>query len=216
MASYSAPHDSQFFTRRVITFAVAVGVQVVIVLLLSTGLASRVINIVAPPIQTDIVQEVQKHDQAPPPPPPKMEKPPVELPPPDVAINIPSETRTTAITNVTNKPVPKPTAPPAPVHHTITGISGMNNRNFPNVNDFYPPASARLGEDGTAMVHVCVGPNGRLVAPDPTIAKSSGHSRLDEAAIRLAKAGSGKYKPATEDGKPISACTSFSVKFQLQ
>ncbi|HXS26573.1 MAG TPA: energy transducer TonB [Steroidobacteraceae bacterium] len=215
MASYSSPHDSQFFTRRAITFTVAVGVQVLIVLLLSTGLASRVINIVAPPIQTDIVQEVQKHDEAPPPPPPKMERPPVEIPPVDVAINVPSETRTTAITNVTDKPVKKAPPPAPPVHH-VTSTIGVNGKNFPNVNDFYPPASTRLGEEGTSQVHVCVGPNGRLVQPAPTIAKSSGHSRLDEAAIRLAQAGSGRYKPATEDGKPISACTTFSVKFQLQ
>jgi len=162
------------------------------------------------------VQEVQKHDEAPPPPPPKMERPPVEVPPPDVTINMPAETRTTAITNTTSKPVSRaPPPPPAPVHHSITSI-GVNGRNFPNVNDFYPPASQRLSEEGTSQVHVCVGPRGELVQPAPTIAKSSGHSRLDEAAIRLARAGSGRYKPATEDGKPISACTTFSVKFQLQ
>src|SRR5579875_3576837 len=172
MATYSSPHDSSFFTRRAITMAVAIAVQVGIVVVFSSGLATRVINIVAPPIQTDIVQEVQKRNEPPPPP------------------------------------------PPAPVHHTMTGV-GVSGRNFPNSSDFYPPASQRLGEEGTALVHACVGPNGRLVQP-PTLAKTSGHSRLDEAAIRLATAASGKYKPATEDGKPISACTTFGVKFQLQ
>ncbi len=216
MATYSSPHDSSFFTRRAITMAVAIAVQVGIVVVFSSGLATRVINIVAPPIQTDIVQEVQKRNEPPPPPPPKMERPPVEVPPPDIAINVPVETNNTAITNVTTKPQPKapPPPPPAPVHHTMTGV-GVSGRNFPNSSDFYPPASQRLGEEGTALVHACVGPNGRLVQP-PTLAKTSGHSRLDEAAIRLATAASGKYKPATEDGKPISACTTFGVKFQLQ
>ena len=216
MASYSSPHDSQFFTRRAITFTIAVAVQVLIVVLLGTGLASRVMNIVAPPIQTDIVQEVQKHDEAPPPPPPKMEHPPVEVPPPDVQINMAAETRTTAITNVTNKHVVKTAPPPPPpVHHSIRGF-GVLSRGLPNSADFYPPASQRLNEEGTAYVHACVGPNGQLVDPAPTIAKSSGRTRLDEAALRLAKAASGKYTPGTEDGKPASTCATFSVKFQLQ
>ena len=52
-------------------------------------------------------------------------------------------------------------------------------------------------------------------AEEPTIAKSS-TARLDGGAIRLAKAGSGKYIPATEDGKPITKCINFNVKFQLR
>ena len=214
MASYSTPHDSQFFTRRAITFTVAVAVQVIIVVLLTSGLASRVINIVAPPIQTDIVQEVQKHEEAPPPPPPKMERPPVEVPPVDVAINIPSETRTTAITNTTTRHVVK-APPPAPVHHTVTR-AGIG-KHFPNTSDFYPPASQRLSEEGTTTLEACVGPNGRL-ENDPKVVKSSGHTRLDDAAVRLAKSasGSGQYIPATEDGKPITQCTRFNIIWRLQ
>jgi len=34
--------------------------------------------------------------------------------------------------------------------------------------------------------------------------------------VRLAKAGSGKYIAATEDGKPITSCVNFNVKFQLR
>jgi len=214
MASYSSPHDSQFFTRRAITFTVAVGVQVLIVLLLSTGLASRVINIVAPPIQTDIVQEVQKHDEAPPPPPPKMERPPVEIPPVDVAINVPSETRTTAITNVTDKPVKK-APPPAPPARQVVTRNAQLGRSFPNSQDFYPPASTRLGEEGTTQMESCFGPNGQLTQ-DPKVLKSSGHSRLDEAAIRLAKAGSGKYVAEAVNGKPVSTCLKFNVVWRLQ
>lgn len=212
MASYSSPHDSQFFTRRVITFAIAVGVQVLIVVLLGTGLASRVINIVAPPIQTDIVQEVQKHDEAPPPPPPKMERPPVEVPPPDVAINIPAETRTTAITNTTDKPV-KRAPPPAPAPRRVVTRPAALARNFPNSQDYYPPASQRLNEEGTTLMESCVGPNGQLVQ-EPKVLKSSGHTRLDEAAVRLAKAG--RYVPEAVDGKPVNSCIKFNVVWRLQ
>jgi periplasmic protein TonB len=215
MASYSSPHDSQFFTRRAITFTIAVAVQILIVALLSTGLASRVINIVAPPIQTDIVQEVQKHEEAPPPPPPKMERPPVEVPPPDVTINIPSETRTTAITNTTTRHVAK--APPPPPPRVAGTRATVNPKHIPNTSDFYPPASQRLSEEGTTTIQACVGANARLTS-DPKVIKSSGHTRLDEAAVKLAKAaGQGAYVPATEDGKPVGGgCVNFNVIWRLQ
>ena len=64
-------------------------------------------------------------------------------------------------------------------------------------------------------MRACVGANGKLTE-DPTVAQSSGTARLDEGALKLAKAGSGKYVPATEDGKPVNSCFVFRIKFQLQ
>ncbi len=66
-----------------------------------------------------------------------------------------------------------------------------------------------------AVVAVCVGPDGKLTE-EPTIAKTSGSPRLDEGALKLAKAASGHYKPATEDGKPIAACDKLGIRFQLK
>jgi hypothetical protein len=34
--------------------------------------------------------------------------------------------------------------------------------------------------------------------------------------VRLAKAGSGKYIPATEHGKAVAGCIEYNVKFQLR
>lgn len=51
---------------------------------------------------------------------------------------------------------------------------------------------------------------------DPEIVKTSGSCRLDEGALRLAKAGSGKYVPPKSDGKPVPGCLKFKVKFQLR
>ncbi|HTV50344.1 MAG TPA: energy transducer TonB [Steroidobacteraceae bacterium] len=211
MAAY-AQHDSTFFSRRAIAFVAIVLLHVLLIYGLASGLAHRVIEAVAPPIQTDIVQEVQKRDEPPPPPPPKLERPPVEVPPPDVTINVPVETNSTAITDVTNKHIVAPPPPPAPRQAVYTQVGML--KGFPNSDEFYPPASQRLDEEGTAQVEACVGPNGMLTQ-EPKIVKSSGHSRLDEGAIKLAKAGQGKYKPATEDGRPINKCFSFNVKFQL-
>ena len=178
---------------------------------LATGLARRAIEVLAPPIQTQIVEEVKKEEAPPPPPPPQFERPPVEIPPPDVTINMPVEENTTAIRVTPNvvKAAPVAAAPSRPATNIGFG------RGFPNSEDFYPDASRRLEESGTATVHVCVGPDGKLTE-EPSVVKGTGSNRLDGGAVKLAKAGSGKYIPATEDGKPITKCMNFNVKFQLR
>lgn len=204
-------HDSQFFTRRTIVLFAIIGLHLFIIWALATGLARRAIELVAPPLQTEIVEEVQKRDEPPPPPPPQLERPPVQIPPPEVSIDVPVE-NSTAIQDVTDRKIVAPPPPPAPrvVNRTPAGLL----KGFPNSSDFYPPASRRLNETGAATVKTCIDPKGKLTE-DPTIAQSSGSSRLDEAAVKLAKAGNGKYKPATEDGQPVAGCTQFRIKFDL-
>ena len=210
MAAYV--HDTQFFTRRTVVLFAIIALHLFIFWALATGLAQRAIEVLAPPIQTDIVQEEQKKVEPPPPPPPEFQKPPVEVPPPDVTIDMPAgPTQTTAISNVTTKHVEA--APPPPT--TGTKVGAKPGKGFPNTEDYYPPASQRLGEEGAAIVHVCVAPNGKLTEP-PTIAQTSGSPRLDEGAMKLATAGSGRYKPATEDGKPIQDCFVFRIKFTMR
>lgn len=202
-------HDSQFMTRRGAVLVAIIALHVFLLYALATGLARRAIEVLAPPIQTTIVEETKKEEAPPPPPPPQFERPPVELPPPDVTINMPVEENTTAI-RVVNTPVVK--APP--VVAARPGTTVMFGKGFPNSDDFYPDASRRLEEQGTVTVHVCVGPDGKLTE-EPTVAKGTS-ARLDAGAVKLARAGSGKYIPATEDGKPISKCINFNVKFQLR
>ena len=213
MAAYV--QDSNFLTRRGAVFFVIIALHVFIAWALATGLARRAIELVAPPLQTEVVEEVQKKDEPPPPPPPQMERPPGEIPPPDVAIEVPQETQTTAIVDVTDKPVPKaPPPPPAPVAKKVQ-VAPRPGKGFPSSEDYYPPASKRLGEEGSANIHVCVGPNGKLTE-DPTLAQTSGSARLDEGALKLAKAASGRYQAGTEDGQPAAMCTVFKIKFELR
>ena len=213
MASYV--QDTNFFTRRTAVLFVIIALHVFIAWALATGLARRAIELVAPPLQTEVVEEVQKKDEPPPPPPPQMERPPVEIPPPDVAIEVPQETQTTAIVDVTDKPVPKAPPPqPAPVAKKVQ-VAPRPGKGFPSSEDYYPPASKRLGEEGSANIHVCVGPNGKLTE-DPTLAQTSGSARLDDGALKLAKAASGHYQAGTEDGQPSTMCTVFKIKFELR
>ena len=80
--------------------------------------------------------------------------------------------------------------------------------------DFYPDKSRKLHEEGVTRVKACVDEYGKLTSK-PVVTQSSGYPRLDEASIKLAKAGSGRYKPATQDGKPIAACFEFNVAWKL-
>jgi len=202
--------DSTFFTRRGAVLAAIIGLHVFVIWALASGLAHKALELVAPPISADIVEEVKKQDLPPPPPPPELERPPVEVPPPDVTIDVPVESTTTAIQDVTDKPVARPPAPRPSVPSTGVGM----NKGFPNVDDYYPGSARRLGQEGTVVVNVCVGPDGKL-SKEPTVDKSSGTASLDEAAIKLAHAGSGRFKPATVEGKPIEQCTRLPVKFKL-
>lgn len=211
MASY-AQHDTNFFSRRALVLVAIIGVHIFLAWAFATGLAQQAIEIIAPPIKTEIIEEVKEQDTPPPPPPPEFERPPVEVPPPEVAIDIPQDTtQSTAITDVTDKPVPM--APPPPPPPKQIKKASIDGRRFPPSEEYYPAASKRLGEEGSPTVKVCVGPNGKL-AEAPTIATSSGNNRLDEAAVKYAKAG--RYIAGTVDGQPTTDCLVFRVKFELK
>jgi protein TonB len=212
MAAYA--RDNTFVTRRAIVFFVIVAFHVLLIWALATGLARKVVEVLAPPISADIVEELEKRDEPPPPPPPQMERPPVEVPPPEVAIDIPMESSNTAITDVTDKPVVRaPPPPPAPPKPTNVVRARPDLKRFPSSEDYYPAASKRLGETGTVTVRVCISPSGKLEG-EPTVQESSGSARLDEGGVKLAKAG--RYLPGSNDGQPVTDCFAFKVKFELK
>ncbi|HVN45437.1 MAG TPA: TonB family protein [Steroidobacteraceae bacterium] len=210
MAAYV--HDTEFFTRRTAVLAAIIALHVFIAWALATGLARKAIEVLAPPIQTDIVQEEKTKVEPPPPPPPELRKEVVEVPPPDINIAMPEVgPQTTAITARVEQPKAPPPVAKAAVAATAVGLG----RGFPNVDDYYPDASRRLGEEGLTIVDICVGPDGKLTEP-PKVGKTSGHERLDQAAVKVATVGSGRFKPATEEGKPVTKCTQLPIRFKLR
>lgn len=210
MAAYV--QDSQFLTRRGAVFLAIIALHLFVIWALATGLARRAIELVAPPIQTDIVEEVKKEDLPPPPPPPEMERPPVEVPPPDINIDVPVETTSTAISDTTNQHIVAP--PPKPAAAVAATNIGPA-KGLPSTDDYYPQSARRLGQEGLVNINLCVGPDGKL-SQAPAVTKSSGTASLDEAAIKWANASSGHWKPATEDGKPINKCSQLPVRFTLK
>lgn len=75
----------------------------------------------------------------------------------------------------------------------------------------YPAMSRRLGEEGRVLLNVLVGADG--LAKNLTIAKSSGFTRLDEAALNaVAK---WKFVPSKTLGLPVQASVNVPIVFKL-
>jgi protein TonB len=79
--------------------------------------------------------------------------------------------------------------------------------------DDYPAISIRLQEQGTVAIRFVIAPDGNV--NECAVATSSGKPRLDDAACTMVKR-RWKYKPATQDGKPIAQNTTANVVFQLR
>jgi TonB family protein len=132
----------------------------------------------------------------------------IDVPTPEIPIDIP---RDAGAAETRNAPPRDPPAPP----RTVNRVAGGPGKGFPDTTDYYPPAARRLAETGAAAVRVCVDAEGRLTT-HPTIARSSGSVRLDDGALKLAQAGSGHYRPTTEEGRPVDSCYVFRIRFELR
>jgi TonB family protein len=105
-----------------------------------------------------------------------------------------------------------PLVPPPPA--AVKRVQGGPGTGFPSTQDFYPSIAIFRGEQGSATVGACVDGMGRLTS-EPKIIQSTGSSRLDDGALKLARAGSGHYRATTEDGQPVNSCYSFRIRFEL-
>ena len=75
----------------------------------------------------------------------------------------------------------------------------------------YPSVSQNDGDEGTVTLRFIVQPDGSV--SDIRIARSSGHPRLDAAAVRSLRRA--KFQPATCHGKPIAMRMHYSFTFEL-
>ncbi len=189
--------------RRLIAFVILVLLHVGILYALATGLARKAVEMLAPPIEVENIDEVKKDEHEPPPPPPHMDIPPPFVPAPDIVIDAP--VTTTAIV-VTREAAPPPPPPPPPPR-----TQPKQDPRHPFERPEYPPTSRRLGEEGTVVLLLLVTEDGRIA--DAKLDKSSGFPRLDEAALR----GSKRWRaiPSKEGEKPVAAWGRFAITFRL-
>jgi hypothetical protein len=68
---------------------------------------------------------------------------------------------------------------------------------------------------GRSLLCVCIDEKGTLTR-DPVIAESSGDSRVDSGAVKMARSDSGRYQPPILDGQPQRACFRFAIDFKHQ
>jgi protein TonB len=215
MTAQAQPNPT-LLPRQTVALVAIIGVHVAVIYALATGLGHQFIKQLPPPLVAGFLKDARPNNT--PPPPPKIglvEPRKVDLgPPPDIPIDVgPDEG---AISNGAQHTVVDPVLPqPPPAAVPVKRVSGGPGKGFPNSEDYYPPAARRLGEQGNTAIEVCVDPNGKLTA-EPKVMQSSGSARLDEGAIKLARAGSGHYRASTENGTPVGSCYSYLIKFNLQ
>ncbi len=211
--SRDAEESSSFvsaISRRGIVFLGIVLLHGFLIYAFASGLAHRIVEAVAPPLETTIIQEVQKHDVAAPPPPLKLERPPVEVPVPQVSIDLPAAE--SAITDVTDKPVQPVAAapPPPPPSEAVTapfGRAGYLNNPPPE----YPALAARLKWEGTVLLRVRVLSTGRVDSVE--VAKSSGHKVLDDQAMQTVRAW--LFTPSKRGATAIDGWATVPIEFKI-
>jgi protein TonB len=191
-------------TGRVIGLVAAVVLNIGFIIAIQSGLDFRVPKIFKPDTEVVMVETAEVDVPEPVPVKPELEVPepaPVEMPMPE--IDIPIETPPEAVTAQAD-PAPAETAPP------VSELQADPRHVTPPV---YPAMSRRLGEEGVVILMIYVLPDGRV--GDVRVHKSSGHPRLDDAAVDAAR-NKWRFKPATQGGAGVAAWGSYTVRFQLQ
>lgn len=152
-------------------------------------------------------------------PPPELVKPTVAaVPPPEIQIETPPQQQTISAVKMPPHPVvqppvqvaavPAPPAPPKP-----QGISApVSIGGSHSCMNEYPPAAQRLNQEGTTSIKFTVNTDGSV--SNVQVVGSSGHDMLDSAAIRCAQ--NWRYKPAVQDGQPVTAPWQTNVQWKLQ
>jgi len=210
--------------RRLAAF-VAVGLlHLVLVYALVHGLARRIIEVVQPPVEVRIIEEVKPPPPERPPSPRPLSKraapPPAFVPLPEVPL---PPVQAPAITAVT------PLPPAGPATGAGTGIgtgpagSGTGAGAAPAVRTppvvradscetpSYPAASLRAGETGKVTLSFLIDVTGKVL--ESKVERSSGYARLDAAArngLELCK-----FRPGTFGGKPEQAWARMQYEWKI-
>jgi protein TonB len=142
---------------------------------------------------------------APPPPPEPPPARPPEAPPTPPAPPAPPVPPAPAAP--TAPPVPPAPAPAAPRQVVLTDSDWVR---VPEVE--YPLASRRLKEEGTVVVRALIDTRG--VPKQVVLQRSSGHTRLDQQAMRAAM--TARVKPRTENGVPFEFWIAMPLAFELE
>jgi TonB family protein len=212
-SSAYAQHDLGNFSRRSSTLFLVVTLHAALFYGVLTTLSHIHGSVVPAPLQNRPLENPRPLPLPPSLPPPQLNRPTLQVPTPD--FDVPREPDQSRV--VTADPIRDPSPPLSQpsLPHAVKQVQGGPGIGFPNPDDFYPALARRMEEQGIVTVRVCVDVHGRLTS-DPTTLQGTGSARLDEGALKLARAGSGHYRATTEDGQPVNSCYPFRIRFQLK
>jgi protein TonB len=225
-----------------ISIATAMGLHVLLVMLVISGMLEHVHKeIDPPPVIIELIQPKKLEPPPPPPPKPEPKKPeppkppkpePVRPEPPKVVEQRPEPPKPEPAKAVTPTPeappkpaptptptpapapeaVAKPAPPPAPAPTPAKSSPGSSAHYVGACESPYPTISKRMNEKGTVVVKVLVKSDG--TAGDVELKSSSGYPRLDQAWLEAIK--NCRFTPSTgSDGKPIDEWFSAPHTFRL-
>lgn len=165
------------------------------------------------------ISETPQPEAVPPPPPPPEPEPPKPKPK-MVATPKPTPSPVQAppieAPPVDSKPLeetpPQPPTPPAPAAPAPVIPPNFVAAYLNNPGPKYPSASIRMHEQGIVMLLVLVSAEGR--AEQVTVEKSSGFSRLDDAAVDVIK-NRWRFVPAKQGDKAVAAWVRIPMSFAL-
>lgn len=148
--------------------------------------------------------------------PDKAVPPPVTIltPPPQVALPQPAAPQIAQVEAAKPAPpAPQVTpAPPAPAPRGPENLGEISARMVSANPPRYPMDSRRAREQGTVVLSVLLATDGRV--SDIGIARSSGFSRLDRAALEAVRGW--RWSPLMRDGNPVMARGIVTIPFILQ
>lgn len=162
-------------------------------------------------------------EPAPPPPPPPRVRVVVKRPPPIVVSKAePTPATAFVVEAPVEEPPPavaaEPAPPPAPVAEPAPAAPAPKLIPSSSVQYLvappleYPRASRRMRESGKVMVRVYIDAEG--LPQRVQIDRSSGHARLDEAALDAVR--KARFRPYTENGRPTPGWAYIPLTFDLE
>ncbi|AXI01892.1 energy transducer TonB [Aquirhabdus parva] len=209
--------DGKNPSKNYVGIGVVILLHIIIVYALINGLARKVVDVIQPPVETQIIKEIvppppEKKPEPPKmvkksvtPPPPKVTPPPTFVPPVEVKVATPAP----AAIQVSQTPPPPapPAPPPAAPKITAPSASSMSGCSQPE----YPRDSLQNEEEGTTRLALVIGPDGNV--KNSKVDRSSGHSQLDRAALKALSLC--HFKPGTSDGQPVESTLKMDWVWKL-
>jgi protein TonB len=231
--TFAEPMDTtpRRLNRRVVIVLAVLGLHVLGVWALQSGLLRRAMEIVIPvQVMAELIEPPQPMVEPPPPAPPKpvaaptppKPKPrPVPQPQPQpvaapepmplapVVPPAPPAPPAPPEPIVAAAPPPAPPAPPAPPRIELPSSNADYLRNPPPP---YPPMSKRLGEQGRVVVRAFIQLDG--TASRAEVQRSSGFERLDQTAVQTVLRW--RYVPGKRAGVPEAMWFNIPINFVLE